>query len=317
MNRRPARLIGGRDAPLSLRLKLVDLLLEVRSNSPELIAALADYFRSFIDRGPEPTQATVTALETDPQEVGRPLTIKDPEPGKTKIKEEYADLDHCRLVRKRLTGMIFLFGGETNLAVGALPGQRQPGDQFINNRLIQHYLAQGGLLAHAAAAARDGRGLAAAGFSGMGKSTLALWMTSRGMDFISNDRLIIKPTETGVRMFGVAKQPRINPGTALANPDLAGVVSEADRAAFSDLPADELWALEHKYDAVIEDCYGPDRFSLTAAMDGLAILNWRRDGGPCRVRRVDLEMRRDLLAAFKKEPACSTCPRTRRLKPRP
>ena len=152
--------------------------------------------------------------------------------------------------------------------------------------------------------------MALAGFSGMGKSTLALWMVSQGLDFISNDRLMVRRSAAGPAMSGVAKQPRINPGTALANQDLAAIVPPADRRAFAGLPAEELWTLEHKYDALIEECFGPGRFRLAAGLDGLAILNWQLDNGPCRIQEVDLSRRPDLLGAFKKEPGLFFLPET-------
>jgi HprK-related kinase B len=102
-------------------------------------------------------------------------------------------------------------------------------------------------------------------------------------------------------MHGVAKQPRINPGTALANPDLSGIVSEKDKKRFSSLPVSELWHLEHKYDAPIQECFGADRFVLSGSMDGLVILNWRRDGESMKVRPVDLKENIELLSAFRKE----------------
>jgi HprK-related kinase B len=121
-----------------------------------------------------------------------------------------------------------------------------------------------------------------------------------GATFVSNDRLMIEKSKNGLVMHGVAKMPRINPGTALNNPHLRKIMSAADRARFQALPADELWELEHKYDALIDDCYGPDRFVLRAAMKGLVLLNWRRNGGATAVSQVDLAERRDLLPAFMK-----------------
>ena len=64
-----------------------------------------------------------------------------------------------------------------------------------------------------------------AGFSGAGKSTLALHVMSLGATFVSNDRVMVAETpanDSGApMMYGVAKHPRINPGTAMNNPDLA------------------------------------------------------------------------------------------------
>jgi HprK-related kinase B len=108
--------------------------------------------------------------------------------------------------------------------------------------------------------------------------------------------------EHGPRMHGVAKHPRINPGTALNNPDLTGVLDEPERARYQGLPADDLWRLERKYDALVEKCFGPGRFTLAAPLSGLVLLNWQRDGGPLAVRAVDPGRRLDLLAALIKAP---------------
>jgi HprK-related kinase B len=140
--------------------------------------------------------------------------------------------------------------------------------------------------------------LALAGFSGAGKSTLALHLMNEGAIFVSNDRLMIEQSKNGLVMHGVAKMPRINPGTALNNPFLRKIMSIEEQTRFERLGEDELWNLEHKYDALIDECYGPNRFVLRNAMEGLVLLNWQRNGQPCRIRRIDLAERRDLLPAF-------------------
>lgn len=275
----------------------------VRSNSAGLMADLRSYFRSFLaPEDDEPPKIRVLALEHDELEIPLELTVKTPDPGKTKIKEEFTDLPDGRLVRKRLTGMVFLFGPELNLAVGPCKANSNQVINFVNNRFIQHRLSRGDLLAHAAAVTATGAGLALAGFSGMGKSTLALALLSGGLDFVSNDRLMVGRIGGRAIMRGVAKQPRINPGTALANPDLARIVPAEDKARFEALTTDELWTLEHKYDALIEDCFGPERIRLGGNLDRLAILNWHRREEPTRIAEVDLAERLDLLAAFKKAP---------------
>lgn len=283
-----------------LALDLGGFAIDVHSNDKPLIQWLTSYFRDFLRASGSLAQCHVFAVECPAPSLPLAYTAKEPEPGKEKIKEEWADLEDGRVVRKRLTGMIFLFGQGRNLALG--PCRENPNQvvNFINNRFIEHKLNQGCLLGHAAGVALHGRGLALAGFSGMGKSTLALHMMNLGLDFISNDRLLISREPKGLAMYGVAKMPRVNPGTVLNNPSLTGVMGPEERREFSLLSARELWSLEHKYDAIIEECFGPGRFRIAADMAALAILNWQREGCALRVEQVDIASRRDLLQAFMK-----------------
>lgn len=290
----------------ALRLQLGDVSIEFRTDCAPLCETLRHYFGEFIaTNAAGAATLLVTAHETG--DAGLPVVLpgefqtKDPDPGKNRIKEKWMDLPDGRVVRKRLTGMHFLFGPAGNVAVGPCLANDNQVINFINNRFLEYKLNRGCLLGHAAGIMHAGRGLALAGFSGMGKSTLALHLMSKGTTFVSNDRVLLSTQTDGMPvMYGIPKQPRINPGTALNNPDLAGIIAEADRERFLALPTTELWNLEHKYDAIIEECYGSGRFVLQAPMYGLVILNWTRNGDPLTVRRVDLYERRDLLPAFMK-----------------
>ncbi|MFP4347831.1 MAG: HprK-related kinase B [Desulfococcaceae bacterium] len=281
-----------------LGLRFGDCRIRVTADSAEVADALRGYFRSFLDRENLPPDIAITAHQTDPPEFAGPFIIKEPDPGKTNIKEEFIDFSDGRAVRKRLTGMVFLFGGREHLAVGPCLKNINQVVNFINNRYIEQVLCRGALLGHAAGVLRNGRGMALAGFSGAGKSTLALQIMAHDAAFVSNDRVMIQPEGKRLNMHGVAKQPRINPGTALNNPALTGILSQEDRDRFGGLAEKNLWAVEHKYDAAIEDCFGSNRFTLRAPMDALIILNWRHGGGDLAVRIVDPNERRDLLSAF-------------------
>jgi HprK-related kinase B len=227
--------------------------------------------------------------------------MKQPDPGKTKIKEEYYNCaDGGRIVRKRLTGMVFAFSGKENLAVGPCCANANQVVNFINSRLIARHIDKGCCLGHAAAVARNDRGLALAGFSGMGKSTLALRLMNSGCLFVSNDRVLLSPDDPAV-LYGVPKQPRINPGTALHNEVLRDILDPEDRERFSVLPPEKLWKLEHKYDALINRCYGPERFILQVPFAGLVVLNWRRKERRMVIRRVQPAERPDLVRAFIKD----------------
>ncbi len=314
-----AEMLGGDEpAPHSLFLDLGDCRIGVRSNSLALLTELDAYFGGFV-AAPGAADVIVTALEGPAPAIPLELTVKAPDPGKTRVKEEYADVPGGRLVRKTLTGMVFLFGHGRNLALGPCLANSNQIVNFINNRYIEFKLRQGCLLGHAAAVAHlmadpaGGRlrGLAMCGFSGAGKSTLAMHVMSRGALFVSNDRLLVREGADGrgLEMSGVPKLPRINPGTALNNPDLTGVVPPADRRRFLDLDADDLWRLEHKYDVFLDKCFGAGRFVLQAPMHGLVVLNWRRGGGETAIRFVKAADRPDLLPAFMKAAGVFSPPR--------
>lgn len=301
---------GWYPASHELALRINDVYVRVATNAPELHHKLTRYFGEFLaedvlSRG-VPAGAEVirvTAHEAPRRDWGLPFTAKQPDAGKRKIKEEYLDLPDGRMVHKRLTGMLFAFGHGDNMAVGPCTANDNQVVNFINNRYLELMLNRGCLLGHAAAVAHAGRGLAVAGFSGMGKSTLSLRLMSRGATFVSNDRVLVERGNdvAAPRCLGIPKQPRINPGTILANPDLAPVLTEEERITLSALPPDDLWHLERKYDAIIADCFGPGRFVPQAPLDALVILNWRRNTGePLRVRMDSAENRPDLLPAFMK-----------------
>jgi HprK-related kinase B len=285
--------------PHLLKLGFGGFGVDVRSNDERLVSWLFDYYRDFL-RDSGGARCEVLAIECEPKELPLTYSAKEPEPGKSKIKEEWAELAHGRVVRKRLTGMVFLFGGTQNLALGPCLENPNQVVNFINNRFIEYKLNQGCLLGHAAGVSFEGKGLALAGFSGMGKSTLALHMMNLGLHFVSNDRVMVGRDNGSLTMYGVAKMPRVNPGTVLNNPSLALVMPEEERRIFKDLPLEELWSLEHKYDAFIDECFGPGRFDLEVRMKGLAILNWKRGGGELKLAPVELSSRRDLLPAFMK-----------------
>ncbi len=295
----------------SLFVRLAETDVAVTSDSPALIAALAGYFREF-SRPPGPAAIAVRICATAPVPPdfcpGLVLADRPFDPRETASKEQWADLPDGRVVRKKRTGMVFAFGDDLHVAAG--PGLEHM-DQvvnFINFRVAAGHLSRGCLLAHASGVAFKGRGLLLAGTAGAGKSTLALRLVARGLDFVSNDRLLVGPDAPRPRLYGLAKQPRINPGTALSDSRLARIVPEPDRSRYAALPEEALWRLERKYDAVISDCFGPGRFRLCARLCAVAVFTWRRGGGDARPTPVNLAERPDLLARLAKRPGIFLAP---------
>ncbi|MDP3426192.1 MAG: HprK-related kinase B, partial [Humidesulfovibrio sp.] len=84
-------LSGGLAAPHELFLDLGDCRIKVSSSSSWLLAELDSYFGAFV-AGPGPVDLSITALEAPSPSVPLDLTVKEPDPGKDTVKEEYADL---------------------------------------------------------------------------------------------------------------------------------------------------------------------------------------------------------------------------------
>jgi len=265
------------------------------SNSEELIDKLKIYYRDFVNEDISKFEINVVAIEADPPEFNVGFIVKEPDPGKTKIKEEFADLPDGRIVRKRLTGLQFTFGSGKHLAIGPITKNYNQIVNFVNNRYIEWFVNRGYLLVHAAGIRFKGKGITLSGFSGMGKSTLALNFMSRGSEFISNDRILFKKNGKALKMLGVPKLPRVNPGTILSNSDLDTVITEEERILFSDIPKDNLWELENKYDVDIDQCFGKYKFLLHSDTDLIICLNWNRRKSFPEINKVDLRDRRDLL----------------------
>jgi HprK-related kinase B len=334
-------------APYGLTLRLEELTLGVRTNNAAIAEDLRRYFAPFVC--PETGAPDLPFLFLDgPAEAPLvELAVRPHLPGKRPDKERFADLPGeagdlsarlgGRLVRKQATGMLFAFGRhagrDVNIALGPCAKNRNQLVNFLCARYMERRVAAGWLLGHAAGVAQTpelgGKALALCGFAGMGKSTLALHLVARGCDFLSNDRVLVEPRPgLAPELHGIPKHPRLNPGTALGNPELAPhlarALPDALRSAYAGLPPEHLYAVEDKYDALIDDCFGQgdvpgnataplnrakpartgtrERFRLAAPLAGLVVLNWRHGAGPVQPRRVELAQRPDLLEALRKPP---------------
>jgi len=281
----------------ALDLLLADVRVRVRSNSRELVEALAGRYREFAGDG-GPADVEIALIEAAPPAHSLPFRVRDDGVGK----EEFLDFPDGRVVRKRRTGLWIVFGAAGDHIIGPCRRNLDQVANCINARFMDRQLRAGARLFHAAGVALGTSGLAIAGFAGAGKSTLALEIMRHGADFVSNDRVLVGPGAGGLLLTGIPRQPRVNPGTALANDRLAPVVlSEAERAVYSRLHPDELWQVERKYDVPIAECFGPGRFRLRAGLRALVVLGWRPGGGDMRPAWTDIGSRPELAPAFMKD----------------
>lgn len=282
----------------------------VRSNSNALLDNLADYFSHCLVRPGAASvnapgkQIDVMAVECDAPSLAFDFQDWRREPGKQGKKDSYIELSDGRLLRKVRTGMVFLQNENYLLAAGPCLANSNQVINFINSQLMNHFQHQGYVICHAAAAKVNGAGLALAGFSGGGKSTLMLkLLDSPNSQFISNDRLFLKQQPDGVHALGIPKMPRVNPGTLLNNPRLRELMHEEDRQQFEALAFSELWDLEYKYDVPVDRVYGADRILASTDLLAVIILNWQHESPqPTAIQSVDISSRQELLAAIKKAP---------------
>ena len=298
---------GSVPTPHRLSLTVGDCSFSIHCNQAATRDVLAEYLHAFVCDPLDNAEAdTIVIHVIDRPEVSVPfpLTDRPPEAGKSGLKEAWANLTDGRIVRKTRTGMVFVFGGGTNVAIGpchALPNQVV---NFINNRHIERSLNNAWQLFHAAGVClpTSNLGICLSGFAGKGKSTLALELLGRGSQYLSNDRVLVKDIDNQLMMHGIAKYPRINPGTALADPRLAHLVSPEASQRYAAMPRDELWNVEDKHDVPVEAIYGPDSLTLSAQMHALVVITWEHDAGQPRLEPVDVSERDDLFPAFTKDP---------------
>ena len=274
----------------------------IRCPNRELHQVLSSYFAPFRART-EPTKV-VDVVEMVAPDLGIAMRDWKREPGKAGKKEVFADLADGRLVGKVKTGMQFVVTRDRAVAFGPCTANPNQVINFVNALFLTDRIDKGWQLCHAAAISYGSRGVAIAASSGGGKSTLALQVLRPGTGFVSNDRVLVRRTEDGVRaMQGVPKQPRVNPGTLLGNPTLTHVLPPERAAALQAMEKCALWALEEKYDVDVDTIYGPGTFRLGASLDAFIVLDWSpTHRGPAHFHRVRLDEREDLLRVVMKSP---------------
>lgn len=300
-----AKVWQGQSAGHTLYLRLGDCVVRFNTNEEKLLACMSSYFQPFLTGPADHADIEVAALEMPNSKLDLPFVDWPRDPGKTGRKDTYIDLGDGRVCRKARTGMQYLINGSEQMIFGECLSNDNQVVNFIISQYISWLVHRDWVLCHASAITNGSVGIGLSGFSGGGKSTLALHLMRAGLKFVSNDRLLIRNDGQGgpALMAGVPKQPRINPGTVLNNPDLTDVIEPARRAELSILRQDEIWDLEEKYDADIDRIFGAGRFVLSSSLNHYFVLNWsRHSSDPTEFKAVDIEERRDLLEAIVKSP---------------
>lgn len=287
----------------SLNLAFGEFCVAVLSNNQQLLDNLREYFSEFIANENQKMIQRVHVLESSLSKPDVEFINWSRDPGKAGRKDAFYDTPDGRLCLKVRTGMNYVLCKGTRIAYGPALKNFSQAVNFIISQHIEWLMNQGCLICHAAAVAYKGSGIALSAFSGGGKSTTALHLMDYDLDFISNDRLFIHHQNNKTEMFGVAKQPRINPGTILNNQVLRPLIPESRIKELEKMDKQSLWQLEDKYDAMIEPLYGKNRFQLAANIHAHVVLNWQHDSeNNTELKLVDISQRQDLLEAIMKSP---------------
>lgn len=282
-----------------------DLSVKVKSNSETLLQELDLYYKSYVGSNNDASGTTLYVINQ--QNIGDEHDWLDVprEAGKQGKKEGYLEnAEGGRWIKKFKTGLTLLQHQTTPTVVGECEKQLAQIVNFINNQCLNHYLSQGFELGHASAFNCHGKVTAIAAGSGGGKSTLMLrCLEDNTRNFLTNDRLLFKNEEGRVTAVGIAKLPRVNPGTLLNSERLKHILPASRQVELEQMPISELWGLEEKYDVQIEDEYGRGRVVLQGELANLVMLDWSLDSDePTALLPVDLSSEAEEIDGLRKRP---------------
>ena len=260
---------------LNVRFQFDDIVVNVHSNSRPLILALKNYYKSYCKEPNAENSLDLYAIEQDDFSPNLQWQEVEREDGKTGRKELFADCAEGRWIWKTRTGMKMLQRRVAPVVVGQCETNLAQVVNFINNQVLNHYQRGGYLLGHASGFKSQQNVTAIAANSGGGKSTLMLrFLEHQENNFLTNDRLMFKKTQDGTSAIGIAKMPRINPGTLLNSNRLRHLLPKAYQQELQRMSPTQLWQLEDKYDVQIEDEYGRGRVELKGRLRHLILLDW-------------------------------------------
>ena len=296
----------------SLTLTFGALTVNVHTNQITILDELNTYYKSYHNSSENEQAINVYAIEQSKVIESIDWLDVPREAGKQGKKEGYldsfskSDVFEGRWIKKFKTGMLLLQRFENPIAIGPCTENMAQIINFINNQFLNLHLRAGYLLGHASGFSVNGNVTAIAAGSGGGKSTLMLrCLEKETRDFVTNDRILIRHSDGGVEAVGVAKLPRVNPGTLLHSHEqrLRHILSKERQEQLLDMLPADLWVLEEKYDVQIEDEYGPNRVGLTGKLVNLIMLDWSFSSDePTKIERVDLNLEPETIEGLRKRP---------------
>ena len=294
----------------TLSLTFKGLTLHVLTDDPALLDYLSNYYIALTAIAPRPSPTQHTALRVflvnQPAETHGIdwIPVQRNKASPLGLKEAYWDCPQGRWIHKIRTGIALLQSLTEPLAIGHLAQHRSQVVNFINNQFLNHQQRCGYLLGHASAFESQGAVTAIAASSGGGKSTLMLKaLEKESARFLSNDRILFQPGNAQIDVLGVAKHPRVNPGTLLNSSRLAKLLPADERRRFGSMSEHKLWDIEQKYDVLIDHAYGKNKTVLCGRLDHLILLDWSlASTSPTALMPVDIEQTPKSLEGLRKEP---------------
>lgn len=287
----------------SVTLDLNKEYFKIESNDASLIQELREYYHEWVTEDTKTPHSTVVAWQCETPSFDLDYQEYRETPEK-RIKEVYADFESYRIVQKTKTGVHFIVGNNEWYALGPLTMYPNQVINFVNAIFMEINLEGDAFLFHAAGVSKDNKGIVIAAQSGKGKSTTSLFLVNKGLDFVSNDRVILQKDNGNFTMIGVPKHPRVNPGTLLNNPMVKHLLKDPER--FEDKTREEIWNWEEKYDVIIPEIYGDGKFPLSAKAMAFLIIDWGDNEEALKLEKLDIKTRLDLLPAIMKIPSLMT-----------
>lgn len=277
----------------------------IMADDSSILEYLQEYYSGLSDSSQTMASKRLFLINTAPDFCsGNWQPVKRNKPSPLGLKEAYIDSAGGRWIRKVRTDMAMFQSLADPLVIGDLHTNRSQVVNFINNQFLNHYQRQGYLLGHAAAFDIDGHTTAIAASSGGGKSTLMLRaLETEPARFLSNDRILFKPDDGEVKVLGLAKHPRVNPGTLINSERLKHILPQEEQNRFARMPVNELWDIEQKYDVLIPQCYGEKKINLSGTLKNLVLLDWSLNSPQqTELNAVNIEQQPELLEGLRKSP---------------